>query len=238
MPHDAGSGPDPLAGRLSDVARTLNNADDLDGTLEAIVHAAAQTVPGAEQASISSNLGRSDVRTRASSGALSRATDRAQYETGQGPCLDAVYLQRTVHLPDMQAEHRWPEFASRARTLGVGSMLVVQLFAHGDDMGALNLLSTQVGAFGADSEQVALLLASHAAVAMSGAQRREQLEHGLDTRDLIGQAKGILMERYGLTGDAAFAVLVRYSQRSNRKLRHVAEDLVAGGNLPGLDRQE
>lgn len=216
----------------------LSDASDLDATLDAIVAAAAQTVPGAEQASISSNLGYSEVRTRASSGALSRAADRVQYETGQGPCLDAVHQQRTIHLRDMRSEQRWPQFASGARTLGVGSMLVVKLFAHGDDMGALNLFSTRVEAFGAESEHVALLFASHAAVALAGAQRRDELEHGLDSRDLIGQAKGILMERYGLTGDAAFAVLVRHSQLSNRKLRHVADDLVHGRHLPGLERRQ
>ncbi len=221
-----------LADRLSELARQLQDEDDVQATLDAIVHGAATTVPGAEQASLSVIQGHERVSTRASTAELPRAVDRAQYDSGQGPCLDTLYEQRTVRLSDTRHEQRWPDFTRRARALGVGSMLAVQLYVDGGDLGALNLFSTDRDAFGDDAEHIALLFASHAAVAMAGAQRQEQLRQGLDTRDLIGQAKGILMERYKISGDAAFRVLVRYSQNSNRRLHLVAEQLVTSRELP------
>ncbi len=102
------------------------------------MRAAVDTVPGAQHASISAIRRRREVETRASTNDLSTAVDKAQYETGQRPCLDTLYEQETVRLPDVPCETRWPEFTLRARELGVGSMLSVQLFVEGDELGALN----------------------------------------------------------------------------------------------------
>ena len=223
---------DELAGRPSDLARLLEKQDDVEQTLTAIVHSAVGTVPGAEHASISVVQRRREVHTRASTSELPRAVDHAQYDTGQGPCLDTLFEQQTVRLPDVPGERRWPEFTQRAAELGVGSMLGLQLYVEGDDLGALNLLSTQPDAFDDESEHVALLFASHAAVAMAGAEQQQRLRSAMHTRDLIGQAKGILMERFKITGDRAFRVLVHASQTSNRKLSEIAQDLVDSGELP------
>ena len=175
-----------LADQLSALARLLESEDDVDATLDAIVHAAVGTIPGARHASISTVVRRRDVRTRATTDELPRAVDHAQYDSGQGPCLDTLYEQLTVRVPDMTAEQRWPEFTRRAAELGVGSALSVQLYVHGDDLGALNVLAGQPDAFDDDSEHIALLFASHAAVAMSGAQQQQQLRTAMHTRDLIG----------------------------------------------------
>lgn len=226
------SGPNLLADQLGALARSLEAEDDVEATLTAIVHAAVGTVPGAEHASISAVKKRQEVRTLAATDQLSRAGDRAQYEAAQGPCLDSLYDQRTIRLPDMSAEQRWPDFARRADELGIASMLAVQLYVDDDDLGALNLASPQVDAFDDESEHVALLFASHAAVAMAGAQQQEQLRSALQTRDLIGQAKGILMERFKVTGDRAFQLLARASQTTNRRLPDIAEELVSSGRLP------
>jgi GAF domain-containing protein len=220
-----------LADQLSDLARSLQGEEDIDDTLDAIVHAAVGTVPGARHASISVVRGRREVRTRASTDELPRAVDHAQYDTGQGPCLDTLYEQETVRVPDLRAEQRWPDFARRAVELGMHSMLSVQLFVDGDDLGALNLHSEQVDGFGDESEHVALLFAAHAAVAMAGAQQQDHLRQALRTRELIGQATGVLIERFKITGDQAFRLLVRASQHTNRKLRDVAEELVTTGEL-------
>ena len=222
----------PLAERLSELARDLQETHDVDATLRAIVDAAVGTVPGAQHASISSIHRRREVRTRASTSDLPSAIDRAQSEAGEGPCLDTVHEHRTVQVPDLAAELRWPQFARRAHALGAGSMLVVQLFVEGDDLGALNLSSEQAGAFDDDSEHVALLVAAHAAVAMSDAQEHARLTDALGRRDLVGQAKGILMERFKITGDQAFTLLVRASQHTNRKLHHIADELASTGELP------
>ncbi len=221
-----------LADQLSELARSLESEDDVQDTLNAIVRAAVETVPGAEQASISSVVGRREVVTRATTNDVSAGVDRSQYETQEGPCLDALYEQRTVRVPDLPGERRWPRFVERARELGVGSMLAVQLYVAGDDLGALNLTSGKSDAFDDESEQVALLFAAHAAVALAGAQQQEQLRQALHSRDLIGQAKGILMERFSIDADQAFRLLVRASQTSNRKLTEIAEELDRTGELP------
>jgi len=220
-----------LATLLSEAAQSLQQEPDVQATLQRIVEGAVALVPGAEHASLSSIVKRREMHTRASSGQLPQAVDRAQVETGQGPCLDTLYEQRTARIPVMAEEQRWPDFAGRARELGVNSMLAVQLFVEGDDMGAMNLFSSQPDSFDEESEHVALLFASHAAVAMSEAQEQENLRGAIDFRDLVGQAKGILMERYKITGDQAFRILSLASQLHNRKLRDVASELVFQGTI-------
>jgi len=229
----AGSaGDDELAVQMGNLARSLAKEDDLDATLHAIVHASVGTVPGAQYASISAIHRRREVTTRASTSALSLAVDRAQYETGQGPCLDSLYDQRTIRLSDLGVEQRWPEFVGRAADLGVGSMLAVQLYVKDDELGALNLLSEAKDAFSDESEHIALLFATHAALALVGAKDHEELSAALGTRGIIGQAMGILMERYKITDERAFAVLTRVSQHSNRKLHVIAGELVINRELP------
>ena len=230
-------GEDQLAQQLSEIARHLQHEDTLQNTLMGIVRAAVDNVPGAQFAGISVVQARHKVSTPAWTDEVVRACDRAQYETGQGPCLDSVYEQQTVRLSDMRAEQRWPQFTKRAADLGIGSMLSFQLYVSGDNLGALNLYNSAPGAFSDESEHVGLLLAAHAAVAMASAQREEHLLHAMATRDLIGQAKGILMERYKITGDQAFSLLIRASQDSNIKLRDVADHLITTGELIARSRR-
>jgi len=226
-----------LADHLGDLARLLQQEDQLEDTLDAVVHAAVGAIVGADHASISSVSRSREVVTRAATDELPRAVDRLQYDTGEGPCLDTLWEQRTARLPDLTDEGRWPTFTARARELGVGSMLAVRLYVlEEDDLGVLNLISDRAHAFTHDSEHTALLFAAHAAVALAGAQAQEQLREAMTTRDLIGQAKGILMERYKLTGEQAFVLLVRASQTSNRKLHDIAEELALSGELPGPGR--
>ncbi len=227
-------GLDDLAAQLSALARSLQEGEDLQATLDSIVGAAVGTVPGAQHASISSIRRRKEVITRASTNDLPRAMDKAQYETEQGPCLDTLFEQRTAVIRDLDSEQRWPRFTERIRDLGLGSVLSVQLYVNGEDgdLGALNLTSADKDAFDEGSERIALLFAAHAAVAMADAQQQHQLRAAVDTRDLIGQAKGILMERFKITGDQAFLLLTRASQNTNRKLHRVADDLVHSGHLP------
>ncbi|WP_232807111.1 GAF and ANTAR domain-containing protein [Geodermatophilus chilensis] len=150
----------------------------------------------------------------------------------EGPCLDAVWEEETVRVEDMRTETRWPRFAAGAVELGALSSLSFQLFVEGDGLGALNLYAREPHAFGEESEDVGLVLAAHAAVALAGAQQEQNLRRAVGNRDLIGQAKGILMERYRLTADQAFQVLARVSQQTNRKLVDVAEELTQTGAVP------
>jgi GAF domain-containing protein len=230
-PQPPGDPDDELATRLSELARSLQHQDNSHDTLVNIVRAAVELIPGVEEGSISVVFGRRHVHSEAATGELPRAVDKAQYETGEGPCLDAAFEEHTVRVPDMSAETRWPEFARRAVEAGACSMLAFQLYVDGDNLGALNVYARRPNAFEDESVHIGLLFAAHAAVAFATAQRREQLVQAVATRDLIGQAKGILMERFKITSDQAFHLLVQASQHTNQKLRDVADRLVASGEL-------
>jgi GAF domain-containing protein len=220
-----------LASRLSDLARELQHEDDADAMLAGIVHAALELVPHAADASISLVLGRRKIMSRAASSELPRRVDALQSETGQGPCLDASYEERIVNVADLSTESRWPDFSRRAFDLGARSMLSFQLFVDGDHLGALNLFGKDVGVFDAESERIGTLVAAHAAVAVAGSKQVTQLAQALDTRDLIGQAKGILMERFKITAQQAFLLLSRASSEMNIKLHDVAEHLTVSGEM-------
>lgn len=221
-----------LAEQLGGLARSMQGQGDIDALLDDIVAAAVALIPGVDEGSISVVIGRRTITSRNPSGELPRLVDALQSETGEGPCLDAVYEQRTVQVPDMASEERWPHFAHRAAAVGAASMLSFQLYVEGDNLGALNLYARRPFAFDEESEHVGLLFATHAAVALVGAQQRDDLTVGIGTRDLIGQAKGILMERYRIDSQQAFLLLSRVSQRSQTKLRTVAEQLCLTGELP------
>jgi hypothetical protein len=237
-PAPAGDGPSvpvlapaKLAAQLSVFARRVQQQSDLDGTLAGIVRAAVALIPGCQEGSISVVHGRRQIRSQAASSELPRVVDALQEQTGQGPCLDAVHTQQTVGVPDMAHEVRWPEFAARAAQAGAGSVLSFQLYVQGDTLGSLNLYGRHDGAFGEESEHVGLLFAAHAALAFAAARTQSGLTRSVATRQVIGQAQGILMERHQLTADQAVALLIRTSQHTNIKLRDLAEQLVFTGAL-------
>ena len=223
---------DELAVQFSELARALQQSDDPHRTLEGIVQAAVQLIPGADEASISAVLGRQRVTSEAPSGELARAVDALQDELGQGPCLDAAYEHETVRVADMATDTRWPTFTKRALQAGAAGMLSFQLYVEGDNLGALNLYARTAGAFDDESEHVGLLFASHAAIAYAAVRQQAGLARSVATRQLIGQAQGILMERHKITADQAFALLVQASQHRNTKLRDIADALVNTGALP------
>lgn len=220
-----------LATRLGDLARELQHENDLTTVLAAIVQAAVQLIPGVADASISLVTGRKKIDSQVASGDLPRRVDALQSSSGQGPCLDAAYEDRIVRVPDLSTETRWPAFCSGAVELGARSMLSIQLFVEGDRLGALNLYGAGPDAFDLESEQIGLLVAAHAAVAFADSQKISQLNEAVVTRQIIGQAEGILMERYKITAQQAFLVLTRASSSSNTKLREVAEHLTSSGEI-------
>ena len=217
---------------MGQVARALQEEHgDVAATLGAITQSAVNAVPGTEECGISLVAGKK-VSSRAPVGELPRLLDELQERLGEGPCLDALMKHRTVRLDDIASEERWPRFCRQATEAGVGSMLSFQLFVTAGSLGALNLYARTAHAFDEESESVGLVFASHAAIALAGAENEQDLRTALTSRDLIGQAKGILMERFKITADQAFAVLVGASSRTNRKLTDIAEELSATGTLP------
>jgi hypothetical protein len=213
-----------LMGRL---ARALQQEHAcVEDTLQAITAAAVCEVPGARHAGVSLVTGRRSVRSRAATDPIVEQLDGMQTDLGEGPSLNSIWQQHTVRCDDMTSERRWPRFAAAAQERGIASSLSVQLFVAEDNLGALNLYSDTPMAFDEASEDVGLIFAAHAAVALVGAQREAQLLQALLSRDLIGQAKGILMERYKITGDKAFLFLARLSQDTNTKLHDIAEEII------------
>ncbi|TFV62779.1 UNVERIFIED_ORG: ANTAR domain-containing protein [Bacillus sp. AZ43] len=225
---------DDLAEVMGQLARSLQDLHgDVDATLQQITSTAVLNVPGAEHCTISYVTGRRRVQPRASTGEVPAAVDEAQSRLQEGPCLDSVSEQTTVRIDDMRQESRWPTFAQEAVRLGVLSSLSIQLFVEADNLGALNMYAGAPHAFGEESEDVGLVFAAHAAIAIAGAQQESHLRLAMGSRDLIGQAKGILMERYKVTSDQAFALLSQASQLTNRKLVDIAAELCQTGALPG-----
>jgi transcriptional regulator with GAF, ATPase, and Fis domain len=219
-----------VARQLSELARELQADISTEALLKRIAVAAVTEVDGARYAGITLLAGQ-EFTTAAASGELVGRLDRMQYQAGEGPCLDAARQHKTVRCDDLRAATRWPRFAAQAVSVGVLSVLSFQLFAGDDSFGALNIYAADAAAFGPDSESTGILLASHAALAMAAARTQAGLLTALDSREVIGQAKGILMERYKITTVEAFALLVASSQAVNRKLRDVAGHLVATGEL-------
>ena len=138
--------------------------------------------------------------TRAATDPLVQQIDDLQYRLGEGPCLTSLRDEVTVRAMDLRTEPRWVHFSRAAAELGVRSMLSVQLFVDDDNLGALNLYSGTPAAFDEVHESTAMPLAAHAAIAMKGSKVEGNLRDALDRRDVIGQAKGILMERYKIEG--------------------------------------
>jgi transcriptional regulator with GAF, ATPase, and Fis domain len=223
----------PSAELFADVARSLLAQDDVQQTLQKIVDLAVETIEGCNHAGISFLKGVTGS-TPAASDDVPRVVDEIQYETLEGPCLSAIREHEVFETPDLRSEARWPKFASRAAAeTGVASMLSFRLFVEGDTLGALNLYSEEVDAFDDTSRTVGLVFAAHAAMAMSTAMHDEQMGQALQSRDLIGQAKGILMAREGVDADEAFDMLRRASQRLNIKLRDVAGEMVESARPAG-----
>jgi len=155
-----------------------------------------------------------------------------QIEGGHGPLTESMRDHRVIRVDDTATDDRWPLWAAKLLDLGVRSVLDVPLTTGHAMVGVLGLYSAHPSTFGPDEEAVAHILARHASIAVANARREENLAAAVDARKLVGQAMGILMERFDLDSDRAFQVLRRYSQDSNRKLRDVAQDLVDTRKLP------
>lgn len=172
------------------------------------------------------------LTTVASSHDVVGQADALQYELDEGPCLDAVWTDGHFVVADLIADGRWPRWAPRAAELGITAILAVHLFAD-RALGALNLYSLKPRTYDHSDVEAARVIAAHASVVLAYSRAEQNLWQAIDSRNLIGQAQGILMERFGLAPETAFAVLRRYSQHHNRRLAVLAEELVSTGRLPG-----
>jgi GAF domain-containing protein len=219
---------------LEILARALHvkNAE-IQSTLEAIASTAVTMLSPARYAGLTI-FSRGELIPRASTGEPPLLLDRLQQRLGDGPCISAAKHQSVFRIEDTRQDQRWPQFSAAAARLNVRSMLCVPLWVDERGLGALSLYADQAAAFSDLHERVTTLLATFAALALAEAQRADQMHEALGNRDVIGQAKGILMERHGITADVAFGVLSRVSQAENMKLAEIARRFVETGELPSV----
>ena len=211
---------------IAEAARTLNQPRGLDARLQTIVEVACNSVPGFDQVGISTLQRAGTVKTRAFSGDLVLRMDEIQYSLREGPCSATLQGAEVVSISSIHLEDRWPAYVPQARAAGVRSQMAVKLYLDDSALGGMNFYSTATDEVTHDAQALARLFASHAAIALGHAHERENLNEALQTRKIIGQAIGILMERHAMNEDRAFAFLVRASSHANIKLRDVAQRLV------------
>ena len=221
-----------IAAVFARVARELATSDGETETLEAITRLAAETIDHCDHAGISLIAKGGRIETKASTDEVVRRLDEAEAETGEGPCLDALREHESVRVDDLSSDERWPAFAARARGEGIGSVHSFRLFVEDDTVGALNLYAHATHAFSDSDQALGEAFAAHAAIAFAHAREEAGLRAAVETRGVIGQAQGILMERGQMTPSQAFGALRRVSQDRNIKLVQVAEQVVRTGRLP------
>jgi len=218
-------------------ALALFSAGIVEDTLQQVVDQTVATVEGCDFAGIFLPEG-SAIITRVHTDPIVDRVDALQRQAGEGPSLDAITRGGTFYAEDLSGDPRWPRFGTGATGMGIHSLLALSLSADGT-LGALNLYAHYARAFGTIDRAKALILAALAGLALAAAQSHEIEERRVDnlhaalaSREVIGQAQGILMERERITADEAFDILRRSSQHLNRKLREVAQDLVDTGEWP------
>jgi GAF domain-containing protein len=224
--------PDHLTEGIAELSRLLVNEEALDDTLHRVADLACRNIGGADLAGVTL-LRDGKPTTAVFTDPASPEMDSAQYDTGVGPCLDAWRHQQVFRIDSTADDGQWPAFSQAAADHGIQSTISLPLAVRGNGIGALNLYSKQPAAFSDEDEQVGSLFADQASVALTNAQLydsayrlTQQLQEALTSRAVIDQAKGILMGQRGMGVDEAFAVLRTTSQRENRKLRDIAQELV------------
>lgn len=223
---------------MADAARWLNGpAEDVEAVLARLADVASRTIPDVDMASVSVAT-RAGINTMAATDEAARELDRLQYDLQQGPCVDALLDpdKAEVVVADMAYDRRWPEYAQAAAGLGFQSQMGVRLFSEPGRVGGLNLYSQQMDAFDAEARATAEIFAVHAAVAMDKVRTVTSLSDALASRQIIGEAIGIVMHTYTINETAAFNYLVRVSQTTNTKVRDVAARIVDAVVAEAKDR--
>jgi ANTAR domain/GAF domain len=237
---------DSIALRFAELLRDFERRPptEIEAAMGELTESAVRAVPGASSAGITLVTKSGGVGTLSATDPEARKLDDIQRHNDEGPCLEAAWEQHMMRIDDMSHELRWPNFARDALTqTAVRSVMSFQLFKQRNEMAALNFYADRPHAFDDTSVEMGLIVATHTALAWNMLTREKQFLSALASRDLIGQAKGILMERFKITSDQAFAVLAKVSQDTNRKVSAVAEDLArtgmwTPGSRAGHDRQD
>lgn len=220
-------------GSLEELGRFVVDEAPLEELLRRVAATAAELIDPVEAASITFTRGGARNWTVATTAELATSLDEAQYDLGHGPCIDAAAGGEAVLIRNMAIDDRWPDYSPVAIAAGVHSSLSMPFPLQEQVLAALNLYAREADAFEDDHVTLAREIAATAAVAVANAvlydsasQLAAELQEAMQSRATIEQAKGVLMAQSGMSADEAFNLLVKVSQRENRKLREVASDLV------------
>lgn len=212
---------------MAQLAATLDELATLDETVSLVVEAATELVPGCDSASITVRRESGRLESFASSSEMAARADQLQHRLAEGPCYHDRGAAAIVESPDVVADARWQEWGRSVNgEVGLASVLSIRLAATRDVRGALNLYSRDAGAFDRHAVELATTLGVHAGIAVRTAVLEQDLTVAIPSTRLIGQAQGLLMERFGMDTEAAFAVLRRLSQESNLKVVEIARRVV------------
>jgi GAF domain-containing protein len=215
--------------RIAELVQQLYSRPDTDSdtVIAELAEHAAVEIPGAQYAGVTVTRNARHIDTPAATHKWPILLDEIQQRHREGPCLTAAWEEKTVHVADLETDDRFPLYRRDAlEQTPIRSVMALQMFIAGETMGALNVYAEQAHAFGQESRAIGLVFAAHSSVAWNAARRDEQFKRALASRDTIGQAKGMIMERYGVDAVQAFEVLRKLSQDSNVPLVQVATELV------------
>jgi GAF domain-containing protein len=215
--------------RIAELVQQLYGRPDTDSdtVIAELAEHAAVEIPGAEYAGVTVTRNAKHIDTPAATHKWPILLDEIQQLHREGPCLTAAWEEKIIHVADLEADDRFPLYRRDAlEQTPIRSIMAFQMFIAGETMGALNVYAEEAHAFGQESRAIGLIFAAHSSVAWNAARRGEQFKRALASRDTIGQAKGMIIERYGVDAVQAFELLRKLSQDSNVPLLEVATELV------------
>jgi GAF domain-containing protein len=215
-----------LALRMADLARAVAAPRTAEEIFSEVTAAAVELIPGVDTAGILLITKGCKFESHAGTTDLPHELDELQHMLQEGPCMDAALNDVMLRTEDFRSEMRWPAYSAAVAKLGVLSGMSFRLYTNERTAGALNLFGFQPTDWSVDEQTIGTVLAAHAASAIIANRQGEQLTSALNTRDRIGQAKGIIMERFGVDDRRAFDMLRRLSQESNTPLVKIAEGVV------------
>jgi GAF domain-containing protein len=204
---------------------------DLDATLESITRAAVEVLPQVQFSSITMRHRDGTLDSYALTHDVLAQLDEQQFKLQEGPCYHAATDETFTVCNDLASDERYPNYGPIAAGIGIRSQAGIRLFENNRSIGSLNLYSREVGAL-ADAHTLSQLFSHQAAVALAYSIEVKTLREAVQTRTRIGQAVGIVMERYKIPEQQAFAFLTRLSQHRNIKLRHIADELIEANGKP------
>jgi GAF domain-containing protein len=211
---------------MAELARAAAAPRNVNDVLFDVTATARELIPGTDTAGVLLVGKGGKFESLAGTDDLPHQLDELQMTLNEGPCVEAALDELIVRTDDFRSEERWPKYSAAAVEMGVLSGLSFKLYTADRTAGALNLFAFKPHAFDGQDETTGVVLAAHAAAAILASRHGEQLESAVSTRDRIGQAKGIIMERFGIDDVQAFDMLRRLSQDSNTRLIDVAQRVI------------